>query len=84
MVNCTHVSFTQHYRHVKAHQDDGTDYHLLSRESQLNCAMDYKPKTAIQSLNAMSLPRQQRFPLEPICVLVGQHKLTADMDNHLQ
>jgi hypothetical protein len=66
------------------HQDDGTKYHLLSRESQLNCAMDYKAKTAILSLNAMSLPRQQRFPLEPICVFIGNNKLTADMHDHLQ
>jgi hypothetical protein len=30
MVNCTNLSFTRHYRHVKVHQDDGTEYHLLS------------------------------------------------------
>jgi hypothetical protein len=30
MVNCADLSFTQYYRHIKAHQDDGTEYHLLS------------------------------------------------------
>jgi hypothetical protein len=84
MVNCADLYFTRHYRHVKAHQDDGTKYHLLSQESQLNCAMDYKAKTAILSLNAMSLPRQQRFPLEPICIFVGNNKLTANMHDHLR
>jgi hypothetical protein len=46
--------------------------------------MDYKAKTAILSLNLMSLLRQQRFPLKPICVFVGNNKLTVDMHNHLQ
>jgi hypothetical protein len=47
MVNCVDLSFTRHYQHVKAHQDDGTNYHLLLQESQFNCAMDYNAKTAI-------------------------------------
>ncbi len=84
MVNCTDLSFTRHYSHVKAHQDNGTEYHLHSRESQINCAMDYKGKTTILSLNAMSLPCQQCFPLKPICVFVGNSKLTADMQDHLR
>ncbi len=46
--------------------------------------MDYKAKTTFLSLNAMSLPRQQCFPLEPICVFVGNNKLTADMHDHLR
>jgi hypothetical protein len=46
--------------------------------------MDYKAKTAILSLNTMSLPCQQHFPLEPICIFVGNNKLTADMHDHLQ
>jgi hypothetical protein len=46
--------------------------------------MDYKAKTAILSLNAMSLPCQQCFPLKDICIFVGNNKLTADMHNHLR
>jgi hypothetical protein len=84
LVNCVGLSFAWHYRHVNAHQDDSTEYHLLSRESQLNCAMDFDAKSAIRALNATSLPRQQRFPLEPVCAFVGQHKLSADIGDHLR
>ena len=31
LVNCVDLSFARHYRHVKAHQDDGTEYQLFSR-----------------------------------------------------
>jgi hypothetical protein len=36
LINCVNLSFARHYQHVKAHQEVGTEYHLLSRESQLN------------------------------------------------
>jgi hypothetical protein len=55
----------------------------LSKELQLNCVMDFHAKSAIRALNATSLPRQQRFLLEPVCAFVGQHKLSADMGDHL-
>jgi hypothetical protein len=84
MVNCTDLSFTQHYRHIKAHQDNGTDYHLLSREFQLNCNMDYKAKTASQLLNSTSLTHQQHFLLEPICIFSGHNKLVSNTNDHLR
>ncbi len=31
LVDCINISFARHYQHVKAHQDGGTEYHLLSR-----------------------------------------------------
>jgi hypothetical protein len=46
--------------------------------------MDFHTKSAIRALKATSLPRQQRFPLEPMCAFIGQHKLSADMGNHLR
>jgi hypothetical protein len=46
--------------------------------------MDFHAKSAIRALNATSLPPQQRFPLKPVCAFVGQHKLSADMGNHLR
>jgi hypothetical protein len=46
--------------------------------------MDYKAKTAIRSLNTASLPRQQRFPLEPICIFAGHNKLASDMNDYLR
>jgi hypothetical protein len=76
--------FSWHYKHVKAHQDNGKDYHLLYLELQLNCAMDYNAKTAIRSLNAMNLPHQQHFLLKLICAFASKNKLTANMGDHLR
>jgi hypothetical protein len=45
--------------------------------------MDFHAKSAIRALNTTSLPRQQQFLLEPVCAFIGQHKLSADMGNHL-
>ncbi len=84
MVNCSNLSFTRHCKHVKAHQDNSTEYHLLPLKSKLNCAMNYNAKTAIRTLATTSLPCQKFFPLEPMCTFVGQHKLTANMSNHLE
>jgi hypothetical protein len=38
------VPFRRTYFHVKAHQDDNTDWMKLSRPSQLNCACDAAAK----------------------------------------
>jgi hypothetical protein len=84
LVHCADLSFKRHYQHVKAHQDDGTEYHLLPQELQLNCMIDYHAKTAIRALSATSLPHQQRFPLKPMYAFVGQHKMTADMGDYLR
>jgi hypothetical protein len=70
MVKCSNLSFSWYYKHIKARQDDGTDYHLLSRELQLNCATDCNAKMAIWSFNATNLPHQQQFLLELICAFV--------------
>jgi hypothetical protein len=47
MIICSDLSFTQIFSHVAAHQDDGKTYNTLSRESQLNCQMDFYAKQAI-------------------------------------
>ncbi len=41
MANCSNSSFSWHYSHVKAHQDNGWAYGNLSRDAQLNCQIDY-------------------------------------------
>merc|ERR1712085_188758 len=38
MINCSELTFALFYRHVKAHQDDNTSYHLLSRPNSIVCA----------------------------------------------
>ncbi len=47
MVNCSDLSFTQIFSHVKAHQDDHTGYESLTHSTQLNCQVDYYAKNAI-------------------------------------
>jgi hypothetical protein len=47
MANCSNLSFSRIFSHVKAHQDDGRKYGDLLREAQLNCQMDYLAKKAI-------------------------------------
>ncbi len=47
MLSCADMTFKRIFSHVKAHQDDGEDYGNLSRESQLNCQMDYHAKHVI-------------------------------------
>ncbi len=47
LVNCRGLSFTVHYRHVRAHQDDSTPFKNLSRKAQLNCICDHTAKKRI-------------------------------------
>jgi hypothetical protein len=44
MVICSDMSFSRFYSHVRAHQDDQTQYGDLARPAQLNCQMDYHAK----------------------------------------
>lgn len=45
------------FTHVKAHQDDGTPFHLLDRPLQLNCMMDKMAKQTIRGLHPDRLPK---------------------------
>jgi hypothetical protein len=69
LVNCGELSFTRLYSHVRAHQDDRLGYNALSRPSQLNCSTDFNAKKALRDIQPMNLPRQNAFPLEPVCAL---------------
>jgi hypothetical protein len=51
LVNCSNLSFTQIFSHVKAHQYNHTGYESLTRSLQLNCQMDYHAKKAIWDTN---------------------------------
>jgi hypothetical protein len=84
LVNCLDISFDQYYSHVSAHQDDHQTYSSLTREAQLNCAMDNLAKRALWELRATQLPVQQAFPLELICVFAGTTKITADMGDYVR
>ena len=84
MVHCSDLTFGLEYRHVRAHQDDSVEYHLLSRPSQLNCVVDIHAKRAIWGLEGDELPPQEMFPLEPVAVFVGQEKMTSDTAESLR
>ena len=67
-----------------AHQDDDEDFYSLSLESRWNCAMDYGAKKEIWELDADNLPKQQPFPLEPICMYINNEKMTSDTGNQIR
>jgi hypothetical protein len=71
LVNCRGLTFDRIYSHVKAHQDDTNDYPNHSRQSQLNCTMDFHAKTILWDV-------QEAFPLEPISLVVGTAKVMMD------
>jgi hypothetical protein len=84
MANCSELTFTRHYSHIKAHQDDGRAYGDLLREAQLNCQMDYLAKMVIYEAHAPQEIPTRQFPLEPICVFLGRNKLTSDKGERLR
>jgi hypothetical protein len=84
MINCGSLTFSRHYSHVKAHQDDNRAYDSLPRDAQLNCQMDYHAKRAIHEAYAPQDIPTRRFPLEPICVFLGRNKLTSDKGERLR
>ena len=84
LVNCSDLTFSRSFSHVPAHQDEHTNYDDLSRPSQLNCQMDYQAKLNIWDRVQPTEERTERFPLEPICILLGKNKLTANNCNSLR
>ena len=78
LVNCSDLTFTRTFSHVKGHQDDHASYLDLDRPAQLNCQMDYQAKRQIWDWNTHDAEETKRFPLEPICVMIGNNKVTAN------
>ena len=85
LVNCSSYSFERYFSHVKAHQDDHDDIsNLEQRQAQLNCMCDTGAKSEIQTADLQDLPKQRAFPLEPICLFVGDEKMTSDTGEHIR
>ena len=84
LVNCSDLTFERNFQHVKAHQDDKASFEKLDRPSQLNCAADEGAKREIWQADINELPRQRRFPLEPICCFIGKEKMTSDTGPYLR
>ncbi len=47
LVNCRDLSFSVHFSHIKAHQDDKTSFDKLSWKAQLNCICDHLAKQRV-------------------------------------
>jgi hypothetical protein len=41
--------------------------------------MDLSVKQVIRDVQPTNMPRQQAFPLKPVCAFAGPTKITADM-----
>lgn len=81
--NCSHLSFQRSFHHVRAHQDDTENWETLDRASQLNCACDAAAKRRIYEYEN-TVPANRRFPLEPVTLYAGNHKLTSNTSQHLR
>ena len=84
MINCKKLPFSLEYLHVRAHQDDKINYGDLSRPSQLNCWADFTAKTVIWGRIGLNPLPQKPFPLEPVTIWAGGHKLTPDTISELR
>ena len=85
LVNCSDLTFVRYFSHVKAHQDDHEDWSKLdTRQAQLNCLCDAGAKSQILEADPFNLPKQRAFPLEPICMFMGNEKMTSDTGGQIR
>jgi len=84
LVNCGDLTFTTHYSHIKAHQDDLTPFHNLNRKAQLNCICDHAAKFRIIKDGQEEAASGQLFPLETIGVFVRGEKMTSDTGGQIR
>ena len=84
LVNCTSLSFTLSYSHVKAHQDDHKEFSTIPRPAQLNVHCDGMAKNFIWGFSGEQLSKQRCFLLGLILVWVGEYKMTSYMSKLLK
>ncbi len=84
LVNCQDLTFSIHYSHVKAHQDDTTLFDKLSRSLQLNCICDHLAKQRLADGVLEPKGGSKVFPLGPIRIFVGGEKLLSETGPLLQ
>jgi len=77
LVNCRDLSFSVHFSHIKAHQDDRTSFDKLSRKAQLNCISDHLAKQRVGEAGQSKHSGDSLFPLEPIGILIDSKKLSS-------
>lgn len=76
-MNCSGLSFTRFFTHVKARQDEVEEWTALTRQSQLNCGCDARAKKKLLFSDPPDSVRQQPCPLEPMTLFVGDEKITS-------
>ncbi len=69
---------------MEAHQDDKVKWEELSHDAQLNAACNAGAKAMIQKQDITDLPKQEAFPLEPICKFVEGKEMTSDTGPHIR
>jgi hypothetical protein len=84
LVHCRDLSFTAHYLHDRAHQDDSTTFAQLSRKAQLNCICNHAAKQRIAIDRANGPVPSQMFLLEPIGIFVNREKMTSETGGQIQ
>jgi len=84
LVHCRDLSFTTHYSHIKAHQDDNTSFAQLSRKTQLNCICNHAAKQRIVMDGAEGSASSCMFPLEPIGIFVGGEKMRSETGGQIR
>ena len=77
-INCRDLSSSQIISHVKANQDNHSNYASLLHGAQLNCQMSYHRDTFYNPDTTTTC-----FPLEPLFVFLGENKLTSDRGDKL-
>ena len=70
LVNCRDLSFSVHFSHIKAHQDNRTSFGNLSRKAQLNCICDHLAKQRVGEADQSKHSGDLLFPLEPIGIFI--------------
>jgi hypothetical protein len=81
LVHCWGLSFTTHYSHPKAHQDNKALFANLSQKTQLNCICDHAAKQRI-AINGSEGPiLGWMLPLEPISIFANGKKMTLETDS---
>jgi hypothetical protein len=84
LVHCRVLSFTTHYSHIRAHQDDSTTFAQLRRKAQLNCICNHAAKQRIAIDGANGPVPSQMFPLESISIFVNGEKMTSETGGQIQ
>jgi hypothetical protein len=84
LVNCRDLTFSVHYSHVKAHQDDTISFDKLTWKSQLNCICDHLAKQRISESAKLKHQPSSLFPLEPIGIFIAGAKLSSYPGQQMQ